>query len=85
MKTRGHGHSGRRGGIFAQQPGNTKRKKRALKLTKEDQSVVDNMEGVVPLKEWRNELSHIQLALGAGINSMEHDDSDNNEEEDTQR
>ena len=65
MAQRGANAGGRRGGIFAfRQPQATKpAKKKQLKLTKEDQASLEVLDGQVPLSQWRNELSHIQMAL----------------------
>ncbi|GMH63790.1 hypothetical protein TL16_g03801 [Triparma laevis f. inornata] len=52
---------GRRGGIFMKQE--IKKIKKPLKLTKEDEEVVESL-GEVPIEMWQNELSHLQLVLG---------------------
>ena len=82
LKTRGANHTGRRGGIFAQMP--KKPVKRVLKLTKDDQAVMDELDGQVPLKEWRNELSHIQMALGSGVKNDD-DEGEGEDEEESKR
>ena len=55
---------GRRGGFSIGSQSSQKKVKRVLKLVPADMDTVKMMEGDVPIDQWRNELSHIQMALG---------------------
>ena len=52
----------RRGGVSVFH--GAKKVKRPLKLVPTDEETLKELEGEVPLEQWQNELSHLQMALG---------------------